>query len=46
MDIILDWLPKPLAAYLRAQPTEVLMLVGGLIMTAIVVVFYRSMRRW
>ncbi len=44
--LITDWLPRPLASYLRAQPPEILMLAGGVILTAIVIVFYRSMRRW
>ena len=35
--LITDWLPRPLASYLRAQPPEILMLAGGVILTAIVI---------
>jgi len=46
MDVIMDLLPRSIASLIRRQPPEQLMLAGGLILTAIVVVFYRSMRRW
>ena len=45
MDVVLHWLPMLLAASLRAQPPELLMLVGGLVMAGIMLAFYVSMRR-
>ncbi len=46
MDVVLDSLPPDVASLLRAQPPELLMLLGGLTIFVIVVVFHRSMRRW
>ena len=45
MDVILDLLPKSVAATLRAQP-GLLMLLVGIILTVIVIVVYDSRRRW
>ncbi len=45
MEVLFDWVPDPVAASLRGQPPELLMLIGGLIVIAIVLVFQMTMRR-